>query len=89
MRSRVSRPLFCLRQPFTSSSDPLSGFVMCLTQTIELFPENKFILRGEDYTVCSRWGVCVIKLQPSFGGDFWILGDVFMEVRMRLFLLRP
>lgn len=49
----------------------------------ELYPSNKFILRGEDYTVCSRWGVCVVKLQPSFGGDFWILGDVFIEVILR------
>lgn len=49
-------------------------------QLFELYPSNKFILRGEDYTVCSRWGVCVVKLQPSFGGEFWILGDVFIEV---------
>lgn len=48
-------------------------------QMFELYPSNKFILRGEDYTVCSRWGVCVVKLQPSFGGEFWILGDVFIE----------
>lgn len=47
---------------------------------LELYPSNKFLLRGEDYTVCSRWGVCVVKLQPSFGGEFWILGDVFIEV---------
>eukprot|EP00752_Nemacystus_decipiens_P012260 g10867.t1 len=51
----------------------------------ELYPSNKFILRGEDYTVCSRWGVCVVKLQPSFGGDFWILGDVFIEAYYTLF----
>ncbi|CAM9807137.1 unnamed protein product, partial [Ectocarpus fasciculatus] len=51
----------------------------------ELFPSNKFILRGEDYTVCSRYGVCVVKLQPSFGGDFWILGDVFIEAYYTLF----
>lgn len=53
----------------------------CNVQAIELLPGNKFILRGEDYTVCSRSGICVIKLQPSFGGQYWILGDVFMEVR--------
>ncbi|CAN0475085.1 unnamed protein product, partial [Laminaria digitata] len=52
---------------------------------LELYPSNKFILRGEDYTVCSRWGVCVIKLQPSFGGEFWILGDVFIEAYYTLF----
>eukprot|EP00903_Cladosiphon_okamuranus_P014763 g13680.t1 len=51
----------------------------------ELYPSNKFILRGEDYTVCSRGGVCVVKLQPSFGGEFWILGDVFMEAYYTLF----
>lgn len=49
-------------------------------QVFELYPSNKFILRGEDYTVCTRWGTCVVKLQPSFGGEFWILGDVFIEV---------
>ncbi|CAM9456317.1 unnamed protein product [Ascophyllum nodosum] len=52
---------------------------------IELYPENKFVLRGEDYTVCSRWGACVVKLQPSFGGEYWILGDVFMEAYYTLF----
>lgn len=46
----------------------------------ELYPSNKFILRGEDYTVCTRGGVCVVKLQPGFGAEFWILGDVFIEV---------
>lgn len=57
-------------------------FALVATQQLfELYPSNKFILRGEDYTVCSRWGVCVVKLQPSFGGEFWILGDVFIEVR--------
>lgn len=49
-------------------------------QMIELYPNNKFLLRGEDYTVCTRWGACVVKLQPSFGGQYWILGDVFIEV---------
>ncbi|CAB1120014.1 unnamed protein product [Ectocarpus sp. CCAP 1310/34] len=51
----------------------------------ELYPSNRFILRGEDYTVCNRRGLCVVKLQPSFGGDFWILGDVFIEAYYTLF----
>lgn len=63
------------------SSCPPARFVFAAAQQLfELYPSNKFILRGEDYTVCSRWGVCVVKLQPSFGGEFWILGDVFIEV---------
>lgn len=66
--------------PHRRAPRPLAG-VVTLLQMFELYPSNQFILRGEDYTVCSRFGTCVVKLQPSFGGSFWILGDVFIEVR--------
>ena len=32
-----------------------------------------------------RWGECVFKIQPSYGGGYWILGDVFMEAYYTLF----
>ena len=45
------------------------------TIVLKLFPDNVFPLRGADYVLCSGWGgaQCIIKLQPSFGGSYWIL----------------
>jgi len=50
-----------------------------------LSPDNELPLRAADYVTCSRWGECVFKIQPSYGGAYWILGDVFMEAYYTLF----
>jgi len=41
--------------------------------------------QASDYTSCSRWGECVVKLQVSSGSSYWILGDVFLEAYYTLF----
>jgi hypothetical protein len=45
------------------------------TIVLKLYPDNVFPLRNEDYVICTGWGgvQCVIRLQPSFGGSYWIL----------------
>mmetsp|Transcript_48670 Transcript_48670/g.71116 ORF Transcript_48670/g.71116 Transcript_48670/m.71116 type:complete len:556 (+) Transcript_48670:50-1717(+) len=53
--------------------------------TFYLAPDNELPLRAADYVTCSRWGECVFKIQPSYGGAYWILGDVFMEAYYTLF----
>jgi hypothetical protein len=53
--------------------------------TFYLAPDNELPLLASDYVTCSRWGECVFKIQPSYGGAYWILGDVFLEAYYTLF----
>jgi len=53
--------------------------------TFFLAPDNELPLRASDYVTCSRWGECVFKIQPSYGGSYCILGDVFLEAYYTLF----
>ncbi|KAG5192930.1 aspartic peptidase domain-containing protein [Tribonema minus] len=50
-----------------------------------IYPDNVFPLRNEDYVVCTGWGQCLVKLQPSFGGSYWILGDTFLQAYYAVF----
>jgi hypothetical protein len=56
------------------------------TLVLKLYPDNVFPLRNADYVICTGWGgvQCIIKLQPSFGGSYWILVRSTIVLCMRI-----
>lgn len=52
---------------------------------LSLSPDITLPIHPAQYIVCDRLQECLIKIQSSFGANFWIVGDVFLQAYYTMF----